>query len=399
MPRVARRPASGVVLLHIDLDRFKQINDTLGHPAGDAMLIHTAQTIRAICAKAISSRRTGGDEFVIVCNADIGDGRFRRARATSSSRALRKPPLLRGPRMPLRHEHRHSRRLRRARSTASVCSSTPTSRSIAPRASAAIDSNSSPRRCRPRSSTTNRPPTASSAGLERGEFIPYFQPQFDARTFELVGRRSARPLAPSDARHRRAERIHRRSPRNSTSSARSTAPSSSRRSPQFRRWQASGFCVPRFSVNVSLRRLHDDGLLESLRDLDIEPGDAVLRARRIDLSRRTRRSLSRRPIDQIKALGIDIEIDDFGTGYASIVSLTKLKPRRLKIDRQLVTPIVRSEAQRRLVQSIVDIGKSLDIEIVAEGRGDDGACAAAPRPRLRHTAGLRFRQADGGRRA
>ena len=74
-----------------------------------------------------------------------------------------------------------------------------------------------------------------------------------------------------------------------------------------------------------------------------------------------------RTIDQIKALGIDIEIDDFGTGYASIVSLTKLKPRRLKIDRQLVTPIVRSVAQRRLVQSIVDIGRSLDIEIVAEG--------------------------------
>ena len=72
-------------------------------------------------------------------------------------------------------------------------------------------------------------------------------------------------------------------------------------------------------------------------------------------------------IDQIKALGIDIEIDDFGTGYASIVSLTKLQPRRLKIDRQFVIPIVRSEAQRRLVQSIVDIGKSLDIEIVAEG--------------------------------
>jgi len=57
----------------------------------------------------------------------------------------------------------------------------------------------------------------------------------------------------------------------------------------------------------------------------------------------------------------------YAEAYASIVSLTKLKPRRLKIDRQLVTPIVHSQTQRRLVQSIVDIGKSLDIEIVAEG--------------------------------
>ena len=72
-------------------------------------------------------------------------------------------------------------------------------------------------------------------------------------------------------------------------------------------------------------------------------------------------------VEQIKALGIDIEIDDFGSGYASIVSLTKIKPRRLKIDRQLVTPIVRSAAQRRLVRSIVEIGRSLDIEVAAEG--------------------------------
>ena len=72
-------------------------------------------------------------------------------------------------------------------------------------------------------------------------------------------------------------------------------------------------------------------------------------------------------IEQIKALGIDVEIDDFGTGYASIVSLQKLHPRRLKIDRQLVDPIITEPGQRRLVASIVDIGKSMDIEIVAEG--------------------------------
>jgi EAL domain-containing protein (putative c-di-GMP-specific phosphodiesterase class I) len=72
-------------------------------------------------------------------------------------------------------------------------------------------------------------------------------------------------------------------------------------------------------------------------------------------------------VNQIKELGIDIEIDDFGTGYASIVSLLKLQPRRLKVDRQLVMPIVESPKQRSLVESIVEIGKSLGIEVVAEG--------------------------------
>ncbi|TIT81034.1 MAG: EAL domain-containing protein, partial [Mesorhizobium sp.] len=65
--------------------------------------------------------------------------------------------------------------------------------------------------------------------------------------------------------------------------------------------------------------------------------------------------------------GVHLELDDFGTGYASIVSLLKLQPRRLKIDRQLITPITGSTAQRRLVSSIIEIGKSLGIEVVAEG--------------------------------
>jgi EAL domain-containing protein (putative c-di-GMP-specific phosphodiesterase class I) len=119
-------------------------------------------------------------------------------------------------------------------------------------------------------------------------------------------------------------------------------------------------------VNVSLRRLRDDQLLKSLRELNIQPGTLsfeLVESIYLDESD----DHFTWTIDQIKELGVDIEIDDFGTGYASIVSLTKLKPRRLKIDRQLVTPIVHSQTQRRLVQSIVDIGKSLDIEIVAEG--------------------------------
>ncbi|MDB5621602.1 MAG: hypothetical protein JWR39_165, partial [Devosia sp.] len=72
-------------------------------------------------------------------------------------------------------------------------------------------------------------------------------------------------------------------------------------------------------------------------------------------------------IDQLKELGIDVEIDDFGTGYASIVSLQRLRPRRLKIDRQLVRPITAEPAQRQLLASIVDIGKSMGIQVVAEG--------------------------------
>lgn len=72
-------------------------------------------------------------------------------------------------------------------------------------------------------------------------------------------------------------------------------------------------------------------------------------------------------IERIKGMGIDIEIDDFGTGHTSIVSLLKLKPKRLKIDRQLVMPILEAPQERTMVRSIVDIARSLGIDTVAEG--------------------------------
>jgi EAL domain-containing protein (putative c-di-GMP-specific phosphodiesterase class I) len=66
-------------------------------------------------------------------------------------------------------------------------------------------------------------------------------------------------------------------------------------------------------------------------------------------------------------MGIGIEIDDFGTGHASIACLLSLRPMRLKIDRQLITALVVSVEAQRLLASIVDIGKALGIEVLAEG--------------------------------
>jgi EAL domain-containing protein (putative c-di-GMP-specific phosphodiesterase class I) len=134
----------------------------------------------------------------------------------------------------------------------------------------------------------------------------------------------------------------------------------------FARWEKLGLGIPKVAVNVSARRLQDEQLIASLKDLSFEPGRLAFELVESIFLDETD-DMVRWNAEQIKELGIDIEIDDFGTGYASIVSLMKLKPKRLKIDRQLVAPIVSSPAQRRLVQSIVDIGRSLDIEVVGEG--------------------------------
>ena len=353
----------GVVLLHIDLDGFKQINDTLGHSAGDAMLVYTARTIESHLRAGDFVARTGGDEFVVVSKAEASlDGFEELARKLIDS--VREPPLYEG------HECRFGMSI-----------------GIAGAFGAAVDRqrllvNADLALYRAKSKGRNRYEFFSEAlqaqiireketadsiirGLEGGEFIPYYQPQFDARSNKIVGvealvrwRHPRRGIVLPVEFIGAAEEL-------SVIGAIDRAVLEQALA-QFRRWRLRGFSLSRLSVNVSLRRLHDESLLRELEALDIEPGalafellESIYLDERDDDFSRT--------IDQIKALGIDIEIDDFGTGYASIVSLTKIKPKRLKIDRQLVTPITTSESQRRLVQSIVDIGRSLDIEIVAEG--------------------------------
>jgi EAL domain-containing protein (putative c-di-GMP-specific phosphodiesterase class I) len=127
-----------------------------------------------------------------------------------------------------------------------------------------------------------------------------------------------------------------------------------------------GLDVPHLSVNISAQRLKDGRLIDKLSTMSFPKGS---------LSFELLESISfdghdadlGKAINRLRALGVDIEIDDFGTGHASIVSLLELRPKRLKIDRKLIAPLESSASQRRLVSSIIEIGQSQNIEILAEG--------------------------------
>ncbi|HTO30493.1 MAG TPA: cyclic diguanylate phosphodiesterase, partial [Pararhizobium sp.] len=202
-------------------------------------------------------------------------------------------------------------------------------------------------------------------GLEDGEFVPFYQPQFNARTLEIAGvetlARWMHPrnglLAP-DYFLKIAEDINAL-----TIIDRHIAELALR---HFADWEAQGLSIPRISVNVSSPRLREAGLIESLEQLRIPSGKLSFELLESifldDLDEAASRTLA-----DLKALGIEIEIDDFGTGHASIIGLMKLNPSRLKIDRALIKPITESPEQRKLVGSIIDIGHSLNIDVVAEG--------------------------------
>jgi diguanylate cyclase (GGDEF)-like protein len=353
----------GVALLQVDLDGFKQINDTLGHSAGDAMLVHVAETISRHLRPGDFIARTGGDEFVVVCKADEG-------MAGLDELARR---IIEDVSRPIVHDG-HECRLGMSIGIAGAYGAEVGRQRLLVDADLALYRAKSLGRNRFEFYTAalqaeivdaKRTGDSIIGGLERGEFIPYFQPQVDARSHEIVGVEAlARWRHPTRGVLAPAEFID-------IAEELAVIAAIDRAVLEgalacHRRWRAQGLQPPRLSVNVSLRRLHEEGLIDALSALAIAPGELSFElVESIYLDERDDRFFEN--VEQIKALGVDIEIDDFGSGYASIVSLTKIKPRRLKIDRQLVTPIVRSAAQRRLVRSIVEIGRSLDIEVAAEG--------------------------------
>ena len=202
-------------------------------------------------------------------------------------------------------------------------------------------------------------------GLESHEFEAFYQPQFDARSRDIVGvealvrwRHPRLGLLTPERFMRVAEEL------NVVSAIDRLVLEQGLR--DHAAWRAAGLTIPTLSVNVSARRLHDEELIAQLRSMNIEPGIVAFElVESIFLDEEDEVAMAN--IDAIKQLGIDVEIDDFGTGYASIVSLMKLQPARLKIDRQFIAPIMESSRQRRLVRSIIDIGQSLGIGIVAEG--------------------------------
>lgn len=353
--------SGSIALLHVDLDRFKQINDTLGHAAGDAMLIHASAVLRANCRATDFVARIGGDEFVVVCPAGDGDLGLMAERIVSQ---MRKPVDYEG------HQCRFG-----------------VSIGIAAEHGPDIDVarllvNADIALYRAKERGRNRVENFSDAlqaevvhakrladeilgGLERNEFVAFYQPQFDAHSYDVVGvealvrwRHPVLGLRTPDSFLAVAEDL------SVVATIDRIVLEQALR--DLDRWEAMGLKVPRASVNVSHRRLHDDELIQSLQQHHIRPGRIAFElVESIYLDESD--AVIGRNIDQLKQLGIDIEIDDFGTGYASIVSLQKLRPARLKIDRQLVNPILEDKGQRQLLASIVDIGKSMGIEVIAEG--------------------------------
>ncbi|HWU62155.1 MAG TPA: EAL domain-containing protein [Ensifer sp.] len=352
-----------IAVLHIDLDLFKQINDSLGHVAGDAMLMHVARLLSKRAAPGDFVARVGGDEFIIVRSAETDVESISAFAATLIDEICKPVPY--GTKL--------------CRFGACIGIVVESGHSVQPD-SLLINSDAALYRAKSRGRnryeffneelrTYLESRTRLSDDLLRGiankEFIAYYQPQFDARTRELVG---VEALVRWNHPHRGVL-----GPGEFLQAAEELGAVDlidmailDCAVDDLKDWRDAGLSIPKISVNVSAKRISDNDLIQNLRAMNLPRDLFTFELVESIFLDETDAKLEDN-IRQIKDMGIDIEIDDFGTGHASIVSLLKLNPRRLKIDRQFIDPILMSEEHAKLVESIIEIGRTLDIEVIAEG--------------------------------
>ncbi len=349
-------------ILHLDLDRFKDINDTLGHAAGDAILRHAADLLKQTADPGDFVARFGGDEFIIVHHHASGSG-SEEVLARRVEKVLGEPILFEGQEC-------------RAGTSIGIATWQQEAEAAQLLVNADIALYEAKRRGRGRVEFFTDSLRAQMIGhkqtaddilraIEEGEFLAFFQPQFDARTLEITGVEALvrwdhpeRGLLAPDSFLRIAEGMHVMQRIDEIVLDQALL--------HFRQWQAAGLSVPRVSVNISAQRLLDGQLLDKVQRLHFEPGSVCFELLE-SISFDDDDDTVVETITRLKTLGIEIEIDDFGTGHASIINLLKLTPRKLKIDRQLIKPILTSLRERQLVSSIIDIGRTCGIGIVAEG--------------------------------
>jgi diguanylate cyclase (GGDEF)-like protein len=365
---LARRARSShpdeVAVLLVDLDGFKEINDTLGHANGDAVLCEVARRLQAELGPETVLARLGGDEYGILHlqAQDSSDALLVAARAQSS---LERSIEVEGVAL----------NMEASIGIAVVPEHAENLDTLLQHADMALDRAKSNRsRVEVFSEEHNHFDTARltllgqvRSALERDEFILHYQPKVDLRTGRTTSveallrwQHPEHGLLPPTEFIPLIEQTALIGP--------ITLHVIDRALEQMGGWRKLGLHVE-MSVNLSARNLLDpelpnqiEGLLHEYatnpEELTIEVTES---ATLVDPERAVR------VLEALRAMGVGVSIDDFGTGHASIAYLTRLPANEIKIDRSFITGMCESARDEAIVRSTVDLARHLDLHVVAEG--------------------------------
>jgi diguanylate cyclase (GGDEF)-like protein/PAS domain S-box-containing protein len=367
--RTAERQGEKMAVLFLDLDRFKVINDTLGHAVGDALLTQVAERLRATMRKGDTIARMGGDEFILLLTGlerveDAIDPAWRLLEA------LRPPFRVQG----------HALHL-----TASV------GISLFPRDGKdpqTLLKNADVALYRVKSHGRNGlqlyTPTMNARAMERmllenelrhaigrDELVLHYQIQVDLADGRVSGAEAlvrwqhpTRGLIPPDEFIPLAEECGLIVALGAWVLRAACE--------QDRRWRESGLVLPRLSVNMSGRQFHEGDLgrriLAVLDATGMDPHRLELELTESIVMQED--EATARELDRLLGLGVSLAMDDFGTGYSSLGYLKRLPFSRVKIDRSFIQDMTLSPGDAALVRAIVAMAHGLGLRAVAEGVED-----------------------------
>ena len=357
---------NNLAILFIDLDHFKNINDSFGHDIGDQVIKITADRISQCIRKDDTLARFGGDEFVVLID-DYYDKNDLEAVAENIISCISRPVLIENMTMfvscsigiSMYQEEIDSyhdfikyadtamyKAKEHGRNTYQFYSSDMTEMAF----------------------ERVLMETSMRFALEKEEFVVHYQPQIDARLDKIVGMEALVRW--------NHEKMGLVSPSTFIPLAEETGLIIAldqwvmkRGMIQMREWYEAGLNPGRLSLNLSVKQLQQEDFIEVVKNMLNETG---CKAEWIEFEITESHIMHNvmEAIDtlkSIKVLGISIAIDDFGTGYSSLSYLKKLPVNKLKIDRSFIIDIPDNKEDAAITNAIIAIAESLNLRVIAEG--------------------------------
>lgn len=356
----------GFAVVLLDLDRFKIINESLGHVAGNLMLVEVSRRLDALLPQGACLARFGGDEFGVLLHTH-GDHAVATRFAEEVQRKLSEPFTVAG------EEVYTSASMGIAFGSPSY----PEADYVLGDAERAMYAAKARGKARHAIADVNAEPdvkhlltleTRMRKGLDRHEFVVLYQPIVSLESGTIAGFESL---------------VRWRMPDGSLIEPARFVPSAEdtglivgighavleQTCRQVASWTARGLRPGLASVNISTRQFQREHLVEHVRETIQRHGVAptCLKLEITETTAATDLSTVRETLRALKALGVGIVIDDFGTGYSSLSHLQHFPIDLLKIDRSFVSTVTTHSNSAAIIRAIVAMAHSLGLEVVAEG--------------------------------